>query len=58
MKIVTDDESGEISNIKIIDFGFSNYLSKLHGKSSGGKCLVMIELLAGTPNYIAPEVLK
>lgn len=24
------DESQEIENIKIIDFGFSNYLSKIH----------------------------
>ena len=27
--MVVSNEKGEVSNIKIIDFGFSNYLSKL-----------------------------
>lgn len=35
--IVFDEESEEISNIKIIDFGFSNYLSKLQEKGTEGK---------------------
>jgi serine/threonine protein kinase len=34
--VVIDEESQEVSNIKIIDFGFSNYLSKLHEKSGDG----------------------
>lgn len=29
-----DQESQEVSNIKIIDFGFSNYLSKLNEMKS------------------------
>jgi hypothetical protein len=35
--VVLDQESKEIINIKLIDFGFSNYLSKLHeAKSADG----------------------
>lgn len=49
-----DEESGEISNIKIIDFGFSNYLSKLKETSRDGINYIIQELLAGTPNYMAP----
>jgi serine/threonine protein kinase len=52
--VVIDEDSQEISNIKIIDFGFSNYLSKLTEKSTECISLGIIELLAGTPNYIAP----
>lgn len=41
----------EIDFIKIIDMGFSNYLSQLTNKTAE-------EMLSGTPNYIAPEVLR
>lgn len=34
--MVIDEDSQEISNIKIIDFGFSNYLSKLRERTSEG----------------------
>lgn len=39
-----------IENIKIIDFGLSNHISKL-------KKMDKETLAAGTPNYIAPELL-
>lgn len=39
MKVVFDEDSQEISNIKIIDFGFSNYLSKLREHSTEGTSL-------------------
>lgn len=52
--MVIDEDSQEISNIKIIDFGFSNYLSKLRERTSEGTSMTYVELLAGTPNYIAP----
>jgi serine/threonine protein kinase len=58
MQVVIDEDSQEISNIKIIDFGFSNYLSKLKERTSEGIYKPYVELLAGTPNYIAPEVLR
>lgn len=50
--IVLEKDGSEVENIKIIDFGFSNYLSKLLDKRESE------DLLAGTPNYIAPEILK
>lgn len=39
-----------IENIKIIDFGLSYHLSELEKAPNGGG-------LAGTPNYIAPEII-
>lgn len=35
-KVVVDEETQEVSNIKIIDFGFANYLSALTEKSTEG----------------------
>jgi serine/threonine protein kinase len=55
---VYNHTANEISYIKIIDFGFSNYLSRLVEKSPAGTTFAIIELLAGTPNYIAPEILE
>ena len=49
-KIVDDSEDVE-DNLRIIDFGFSNYLSRLKEMSPD-------ERLAGTPGYIAPEILR
>lgn len=40
-----------IENIKIIDFGLSNHISKLEKIDKK-------KLVAGTPNYIAPEILQ
>lgn len=37
--------------MRIIDFGFSNYLSRLREMNPD-------ERLAGTPGYIAPEILR
>lgn len=48
--MVVPDEDGHVSAIKVIDFGFSNYLSKIEEAGEG-------ENLVGTPNYMAPEVL-
>jgi serine/threonine protein kinase len=45
---VIDDEP--IENIKIIDFGLANHLSELEKSSERHG-------IAGTPNYIAPEVI-
>ena len=42
-----DENESKIGKIKIIDFGFANYLTKLRD-------LPAEELFAGTPNYIAP----
>lgn len=56
--MVCHDATQEISYIKIIDFGFSNYISRLAEKNLEGTPLAIIDLLTGTPNYIAPEVLK
>jgi serine/threonine protein kinase len=45
--------------IKVIDFGFSNYLSSLQEYEPHGKIYFYhIDILAGTPNYIAPEILR
>ena len=35
--MVVSNEKGEVCNIKIIDFGFSNYLSKLSEISAEGR---------------------
>lgn len=43
-------EGQRIENIKIIDFGLANYLSKIDK-------MELCEKAAGTPNYIAPEIL-
>jgi serine/threonine protein kinase len=47
-----DQTEGEepIENIKIIDFGLANHLSELEKSSERHG-------IAGTPNYIAPEVI-
>ena len=59
MQVVLNEQTQEVENIKIIDFGFSNYLSKLIERREGdGMLCGMVDCLAGTPNYIAPEVLK
>lgn len=39
-----------IQNIKIIDFGLANHTSKIEKMDQGEKA-------AGTPNYIAPEII-
>ena len=46
-----DEDKDMVGNIKIIDFGFANYISNLMKMPRD-------ELLAGTPNYIAPEILR
>lgn len=45
------EDKGEFGQVKIIDFGFANYLSKLQGLSPK-------ELWVGTPNYISPEIIR
>jgi len=44
--------------VKIIDFGFANYLSALADMAPDCKFYLISEVLAGTPNYIAPELLR
>ena len=47
--------SGNIDGvIKIIDFGFANYLSTIQRLQNEGKYEITSDLLVGTPNYIAP----
>ena len=49
--MIVDDSEDVEDNLRIIDFGFSNYLSRLREMKPE-------ELLAGTPGYIAPEILR
>lgn len=49
--MVVMDQQKVATSIKVIDFGFSTYLSHLER-------LPPEERIVGTPNYIAPEVLK
>ncbi len=49
--MIVDDSEDVEYNLRIIDFGFSNYLSRLREMKPE-------ELLAGTPGYIAPEILR
>lgn len=44
--------------MKIIDFGFAHYKASLDSLDSTRTYKKYLELLAGTPNYIAPEILK
>lgn len=39
-----------VSQIKIIDFGFANYLEVIKSKKGD-------DVLCGTPNYLAPEAI-
>jgi len=49
--IIKDQDKKFVKQIKIIDFGFSCYLKSL-------KEDVTVQALCGTPNYIAPELLR
>ena len=52
-----NEQKKEIGKIKIIDFGFANHISQLKNLSCDCNYHPYSELLAGTPNYIAPEIL-
>lgn len=58
MQVEYDEDKDMVGNIKIIDFGFANYISNLMKMPRDGNFVLILELLAGTPNYIAPEILR
>ena len=43
-----------MGKIKIIDFGFANYLATIQGYQHSDDPELRKNVLAGTPNYIAP----
>ena len=53
--MVVSNEKGEVSNIKIIDFGFSNYLSKLSEISVEGIDCSMQRSWQGHPTTSLPK---
>lgn len=52
------EDKKEMGKIKIIDFGFANYLNTIRQFQFSPDLEVRRNVLAGTPNYIAPELLK
>lgn len=44
--------------MKIIDFGFANYLKNLEVVHEDGTEFIDLDAIVGTPNYIAPEVYR
>jgi serine/threonine-protein kinase len=53
-----NESEQKIETVKIIDFGFSNYLTAFSSMTADGKWWLYAEVLAGTPNYISPELLR
>lgn len=46
-----------MGQIRIIDFGFANYLTTILRYAASSDIKIRSQVLAGTPNYIAPELL-
>eukprot|EP01062_Namystynia_karyoxenos_P080975 TRINITY_DN881_c0_g1_i1.p1 TRINITY_DN881_c0_g1~~TRINITY_DN881_c0_g1_i1.p1 ORF type:complete len:498 (+),score=232.59 TRINITY_DN881_c0_g1_i1:80-1495(+) len=52
--LLLDDQD----HIKITDFGLSNYQKTPEGSTEAGPAGALLQTVCGTPNYVAPEVLK